>query len=145
MARERAWRPDAELAVCGDPARSARDVLFQTRVVAQERCDVWNPAASHRPFLLLVRPEQQRSLDAVPGLREVAAYRCVPAAALNLGQILAGLEVEPFVLLANYPTDDPVAETKRKQDRKRALRRAAEEWDAEQRAGAASPAATVRP
>jgi len=139
VVRERAWRPDAELAVCGDPARAARDVLFQARVVAQERCDVWNPAASHRPFLLLVRPEQQRSLESVPGLREVATYRCVPAAAMNLGQILAGLEVEPFVLLANYPTDDPVAETKRKQDRKRALRRAAAEWEAEQRAAAVRP------
>jgi len=120
--RERAWRPDAVLAVCGDPAHVERDLLFRARVVAQERCDVWSPAASRLPFLLLVSPEQGRALDAVPGIREVARYRCVPAAALTLGQVIAGLEVEPFVLLANYHTDDPVAEIKRRRDRKRALR-----------------------
>ena len=49
----------------------------------------------------------------------------VTAAAMTLGQILSGLEVEPVVLLANYHTDDPVAETKRVKDRKRALRREA--------------------
>jgi 4-amino-4-deoxy-L-arabinose transferase-like glycosyltransferase len=141
VVRERAWRPDALLVLCGDPARVTRDLLFQTRLVAQERCDVWNPASSRLPFLLLVSPEQQRSLDQVPGIREVAVYRCVPAAAMTLGQILAGLETEPFVLLANYRTDDPVAETKRRQDRKRALRRAEAEWEEKQRAAAAA----VRP
>jgi 4-amino-4-deoxy-L-arabinose transferase-like glycosyltransferase len=130
--RERAWRPDAVLAACGDPARVSRDLLFEARVVAQERCDVWNPASSHRPFLLLVGPEQRRSLELVPGIREVADYRCLPAAALSLGPILAGLEEERFVLLANYPTDDPVAEVKRRQDRKRALRREAAAYEAAQ-------------
>jgi hypothetical protein len=137
--REQAYRPDAELAVCGDPARVARDLLFQARIVAQDRCDVWNPASSRRPFLLLVGPEQRRSLDAVPGIREVAVYRCLPAAALGLGRLAAGLEEEPFVLLANYATADPVAETKRRQDRKRALRRAAADYEAERRAAAVRP------
>ena len=83
----------------------------------------------------------------MPGIREVAVYRCLPAAALTLGRILSGLEPEPVVLLANYPTDDPVAETKRVKDRKRALRRQAADWEAAQRqAGAsASPAPPVRP
>jgi 4-amino-4-deoxy-L-arabinose transferase-like glycosyltransferase len=129
--RERAWQPHAVLAACGDPVRVSRDLLFEARVVAQERCDVWDPASSRLPFLLLVGPEQRRSLDAVPGIREVATYECVPAAALTPGQILAGLEVESFVLLANYPTDDPVAEAKRRRDRKRALRREAAEYEAE--------------
>jgi 4-amino-4-deoxy-L-arabinose transferase-like glycosyltransferase len=128
--RERAWRPDAVLAACGDPARVSRDLLFDARLVTQERCDVWNPASSRRPYLLLVDPEQRRSLESVPGIREVAVYRCVPAAALSLGHILAGLKEEPFVLLANYPTDDPVAEIKRRQDRKRALRREAAAYEA---------------
>ncbi|HUG53874.1 MAG TPA: glycosyltransferase family 39 protein [Vicinamibacteria bacterium] len=123
--RERAWRPDAALVVCGDPARTARDLLFEVRVVAQERCDVWNPASSRRPFLLLVAPEQWQALQTVPGIREVATYRSVPAAALTLGDMIAGIREEPFVLVANYPTDDPVAETKRRRDRKRALRREA--------------------
>jgi 4-amino-4-deoxy-L-arabinose transferase-like glycosyltransferase len=145
--RERVWRPDAELAACGDPARVARDVLFEARLTAQDRCDVWAPASSRLPFLLLVGPEQRRSLDMVPGIREVAVYRCVPAAAVTLGQILDGLETETIVLLANYPTGDPVAETKRVKDRTRALRREVAAWEAAQRqAGAtASPAPPVRP
>jgi 4-amino-4-deoxy-L-arabinose transferase-like glycosyltransferase len=141
--RERHWRPDATLAACGDPARVARDLLFDARLVAQERCDVWDPASSRLPFLLLVGPEQRRSLEAVPGIREVAVYRCVPAAAMTLGRILSGLDVEPMVLLANYPTDDPVAETKRRQDRKRALRREAAAWEeAKRRAAEGAP---IRP
>jgi 4-amino-4-deoxy-L-arabinose transferase-like glycosyltransferase len=145
--RERAWRPDAELAACGDPARVGRDLLFEARLVAQERCDVWNPASSRRPFLLLVGTEQRRSLESVPDIREVAVYRCLPAAAMTLGQILAGLKTEPMVLLANYHTDDPRAETKRVKDRKRALRREAAAWEAAQRREAAgvSPAPPVRP
>ena len=63
---------------------------------------------------------------------------------MTLGQILGGLETEPIVLLANYPTDDPVAETKRVKDRKRALRREAVAWEAAQREQA-SPAPPVRP
>jgi hypothetical protein len=145
--RERRWRPDAELAACGDPARVGRDVLFEARLTAQDRCDVWNPASSRLPFLLLVDTDQQRSLESVPAIREVAVYHCLPAAALTLGQILGGLQTERMVLLANYHTDDPVAETKRVKDRKRALRRQVAEWEAAQRqAGAsASPAPPVRP
>jgi 4-amino-4-deoxy-L-arabinose transferase-like glycosyltransferase len=149
--RERAWRPDVELAACGDPARVARDLLFHARLTAQERCDVWDPASSRLPFLLLVGPEQRRSLDSVPGIREVAVYRCLPAAAMTLGQILGGLETEPIVLLANYHTDDPVAETKRVKDRKRALRREAAAWEAAGRPVASPtpeappPAPPVRP
>src|SRR5262249_5366260 len=123
--RERRWRPDAMLAVCEDPARTSRDLLFEARVVVQERCDVWNPASSRLPFMLLVGTEQARTLEVVPGIREVARYRCVPAAAMTLGQIVSGLEVETFVLLANYRTADPVAEIKRRRDRKHALREAA--------------------
>ena len=145
--RERTWRPDAELAACGDPSRVARDLLFEARLTAQDRCDVWAPASSRLPFLLLVGPEQRRSLDLVPGIREIAVYHCVPAGAMSLGQILGGLETEPIILLANYHTDDPVAETKRVKDRKRALRREAAAWEAAQRQAAASvsPAPPVRP
>jgi len=145
--RERTWRPDAELAACGDPSRVARDLLFEARLTAQDRCDVWAPASSRLPFLLLVGPEQRRSLELVPGIREIAVYHCVPAGGMSLGQILGGLETEPIILLANYHTDDPVAETKRVKDRKRALRREAAAWEAAQRQAAASvsPAPPVRP
>jgi 4-amino-4-deoxy-L-arabinose transferase-like glycosyltransferase len=134
--RERAWRPDAALAACGDPARVRRDLLFEARVVVDERCDVWNPASSRRPFLLLVGAEQRRSLESVPGIREVRAYRCIPAT-ITVGHILAGLHEEPFSLLANYRTDDPQAEIKRRQDRKRALRREAAAYEAARQQAAA--------
>jgi 4-amino-4-deoxy-L-arabinose transferase-like glycosyltransferase len=142
--RERAWRPDAELAACGDPARVGRDLLFHARLTAQDRCDVWNPASSRLPFLLLVGTEERRSLESVPGIREVAVYRCIPAAAMTVGQILAGLKTESLVLLANYHSDDPVAETKRVKDRKRALRLEVAAWEAAQREHP-SPAPPVRP
>jgi hypothetical protein len=48
------------------------------------------------------------------------------------------------VLLANYHTDDPVAETKRVKDRKRALRQEVAAWEAAQREHP-SPAPPVRP
>ena len=35
---------------------------------------------------------------------------------------VAGVEPQPLALVANFDTDDPVAEVKRKKDRKRALR-----------------------
>jgi 4-amino-4-deoxy-L-arabinose transferase-like glycosyltransferase len=146
--RERAFRPDAEIVVCGDPARVARDLLFEARVVAQERCDVWNPASSHRPFLLLVSPEHRRSLEVVPGIRDVDSYRCVPAAALSLRAFKDDAVLEDrFVLLANYRTDDPVAEIKRRQDRKRALRQEAAAYAAHlaAEAQAEAEAAVVRP
>ncbi|HEU0091035.1 MAG TPA: hypothetical protein VFS78_02925, partial [Vicinamibacteria bacterium] len=81
---------------------------------------------------------------------EVGVYHCVPAAAMTLGQILAGLEIEPVVLLANYHTDDPVAETRRVKDRKRALRREVAAWEAAGRPVASPtpappPAPPVRP
>ena len=56
------------------------------------------------------------------GLREVATYRYVPAAALTLRGLTAGVAPQELSLMANFVTADPVAETKRKRDRKRALR-----------------------
>ena len=70
------------------------------------------------------------SLSASPRLREVATYRALPATALTLPGILAGPQAEAFVLVGNYATDDPVAEMKRRQDRKRSLRAADAAWRA---------------
>jgi 4-amino-4-deoxy-L-arabinose transferase-like glycosyltransferase len=81
--RERAWRPDAELAACGDPALVARDLLFEARVIVHDRCDLWSLASSHLPFLLLVSAEAEQALEAEPGIREVARYRCVPVGSFN--------------------------------------------------------------
>ena len=120
--RERAYRPDAEVVICQDEARVQRDVLFHARVPVREQCDLWAAATARHPFLLLLRPTERLALRAVEGLREVATYRYVPATALTLRGLSAGLSPQELSLMANFTTADPVAETKRKRDRKRALR-----------------------
>jgi hypothetical protein len=118
--RELHYRPEAALAFCDDVVRVRRDLLFNARLTAEERCDLWAPASSRHPYLLLVRPEEQLAL-ATANLREVARYRGLPATALTLGGLVQGVAPQELVLAANFPTDDPVAEVKRKKDRKRAL------------------------
>lgn len=122
VVRERRYRPDAAVVLCSDPARVQRDLLFDARIVVEERCDLWSLAASSHPFLLVLGPEEAQSLALLPQVREVATYRGLPATALTLGGIFAGLQPQPLALVANFDTDDPVAEVKRKRDRKRALR-----------------------
>lgn len=119
--RERRYRPDATVVACGDPARVQRDLLFHARTVMDERCDLWALAASSQPFLLLLDPDERRSLLAAEGVREVARYAYLPASALTLAGVVARPEPSEMTLAANFATDDPVAETKRKRDRKRAL------------------------
>jgi len=108
--------------VCGDEARVQRDVLFHARLPVQEHCDLWAVAVSRQPFLLLLRPSERASLSAIDGLREVATYRYLPATALTLRGLREGAGPQELTLVANFQTADPVAETKRKRDRKRALR-----------------------
>ena len=97
-----------------------RDLLFHARLTAEEHCALWAPASSRRPYLLLLRPEERAALAAAD-LREVARYRGLPATALTLTGLVRGVAPQELVLAANFPTDDPVAEQKRKKDRKRAL------------------------
>ena len=118
VVRERGFRPEAAVVLCSDPARVQRDLLFDARIVVEERCDLWALAASSRPFLLVLGPQEALSL--LPQVREVATYRAVPATALTFGGLVAGVEPQPLTLAANFDTDDPVAEIKRKKDRKRA-------------------------
>jgi 4-amino-4-deoxy-L-arabinose transferase-like glycosyltransferase len=118
--RELEYRPEAALAVCDDAVRVRRDLLFHARLTAEERCDLWAPASSRHPYLLLVGPAELAAL-ATADLREVARYRGLPATAFTLGGLVQGVAPRELVLAANFPTDDPVAEVKRKKDRKRAL------------------------
>jgi hypothetical protein len=124
--RERAYRSDAAVAACSDPLRVQRDILFHARTPVEERCDLWAIASSSRPFLLLLDPEERRSLVGAEGVREIARYRYLPATALTLAGVIGRPVPSEMTLAANFATDDPVAETKRKRDRKRALREAAE-------------------
>jgi hypothetical protein len=120
--RERFYRPDASVVVCADEARVQRDVLFHARLPVREDCDLWAAAVSRQPFLLLLRPPERASLSAVEGLREVSTYHYLPATALTLRGLRAGAGPQELTLVANYATTDPVAEIKRKRDRKRALK-----------------------
>lgn len=122
VARELRFRRDATVVACGDPARVQRDLLFQVRIVLQERCDLWGLASSERPFLLLLGPSERRSLLGSEGVREIARYPFLPATALSLEGVVTREQPSEMTLAANFATDDPVAESKRKRDRKRALR-----------------------
>ena len=121
VGRERSYRPDLTVAVCDDEARVQRAILFHARVPVQQQCDLWAAAASPHPFLLLLREPERASLQAVENLREVGRYRYLPAQALTFGGVLAGARPAELSLVANFATSDPVAEMKRKRDRKRAL------------------------
>jgi 4-amino-4-deoxy-L-arabinose transferase-like glycosyltransferase len=122
VARERRYRPEAAVVACADPSRAERDLLFYARVVVDTRCDLWGLAASKAPLLFLLTPAEQASLASVPGFRAISAHRYLPATVLTLDGLLETRPPGLITLAANYRTDDPVAENKRRQDRKHELR-----------------------
>jgi 4-amino-4-deoxy-L-arabinose transferase-like glycosyltransferase len=122
VARELAYRKEAAVAVCVDVARVQRDTLFFLRRPMEERCDLWSVAASRVPYLILATPNEARSLAALPTLREVGLYRALPATALTLRGLIDGPQPESFLLLANFATNEPMAEARRKKERRRALK-----------------------
>jgi 4-amino-4-deoxy-L-arabinose transferase-like glycosyltransferase len=122
VVRERQFRPEAEVVACTDPSRAERDLLFYARIVVTTRCDLWNVAPAKIPFLFLLSPAESAALAAVPGFREIRSHRYLPATVLTLDGLLAQRPPGLITLAANYKTDDPVAENKRRQDRKRELR-----------------------
>ena len=66
VARELSFRTDARVAICGDPSRARRDVLFHARAAAVETCDLWSLAASREAV-----PAPRH-----PGAGRVARQRC---------------------------------------------------------------------
>ena len=95
--------------VCEDPTRVQRDLLFHARIAVTERCDLWNPAASQLPFLLLLSGREYASLDAgLRRLRLVSQYEYLPARVLTLKGLLSLSQPEPLFLAANFHTLDPV-------------------------------------
>jgi 4-amino-4-deoxy-L-arabinose transferase-like glycosyltransferase len=121
VARELSYRSDAQVAICGDPSRARRDVLFHARVTAVETCDVWGLAASPMPFLLLVNPAQAASLETLPEWRTIERYSCVPASALTLDGLLSSPQPCEVVLGANFYTADPVADRKRRREYRKGI------------------------
>jgi 4-amino-4-deoxy-L-arabinose transferase-like glycosyltransferase len=123
VARELSYRGDAQVAFCGDPSRARRDVLFLARAAAVETCDVWGLAASPFPFLLVVTPAQAASLEALPEWRTIGRYRCLSARALTLDGLVSSPQPQEVVLGANFVTDDPVADRKRRREYRKAIQR----------------------
>jgi 4-amino-4-deoxy-L-arabinose transferase-like glycosyltransferase len=119
VARERVYRPDLRVVVCEDPTRVQRDLLFHARVAVAERCDLWNPASSQMPFLLLLSGEEHASLDAaLKRLRLVNRYAYLPARVLSLKGLLRIAQPEPLYLAANFPTTDPVGRERWRRERR---------------------------
>jgi 4-amino-4-deoxy-L-arabinose transferase-like glycosyltransferase len=122
VARERSYRPGVRLALCKDPARVQRDILFLVRLAAEEHCDLWDPASARVPFLLLLTRGESEAIETIPGIRTVGEYRYLPATALTSGGMWRRHGIDELVLMANYPTQDPKALARQKRDKKRAIR-----------------------
>jgi len=109
IARELRYRPDAGLALCEDPTRVQRDVLFHVRLAAQDRCDLWAPASSRLPFLLVLHGAESESLGSLPSVRFISKHVYLPASALSLEGLLQNQKPQDLFLVANYWTQDAVA------------------------------------
>ena len=127
VTRERRYRPDLRLVACEDPPRARRDVLFHARLPTEERCDLWGLAASRVPYLLLIGTDEDRSFQAIPDYRRVAAYPYLPAGVLTLDGLLHLGEPRTIVLGANFSTTDPVAVKKKKRAYRKAIQNARRE------------------
>jgi len=123
VARERRYRPDLRMAFCSDPTRVRRDVLLHVRLAAFAECDLWSLVGSREPFLLLATPAQDASFRVDGRYREVARYRYLPAQALTLEGLFSVREPGEIVLGANFATDDPEAERKRKREYRKTIQR----------------------
>ena len=127
VGRERVYRPDLALALCSDPPRARRDVLFHVRLAAVERCDLWPLAASERPYLFLLRPAEDASFRGIPAYRHIATYRTLPASALTFPGLLRLPPPQDMVLGANFATTDPVALRKKNKEYRQEIHRGWEE------------------
>jgi len=123
VARERLYRPDARMAMCSDPSRARREVLFEARTAVEESCRLWSLAVSGEPYLLLLTPDEHASFETIPGYRTIATYRYVDARAFTFGGLLSSPEAGEMVLAANFETKDPVAERKQKREYRKAMQR----------------------
>lgn len=121
IARERAYAPDLQIAVCDDTLRLQRDILFSLRIPVVEHCELWQVASSSRKFLMIVTLLQERSLRTAENVRHIASLKHLPADVTRLSTLLEGAQVSKVGLLANFQTTDPVARWKRNREFKRWL------------------------
>ncbi len=122
VSRERRFEPAARLAFCDDPVRVQRDVLFELRLPAEERCDLWAAVVAEAPYLLLL-DEHEWNVGRAPGMRHVGTYRYLPATVLSARSLLHGVAPGRLALFANYETSDPVAVLKARRQWRRYVQR----------------------
>jgi 4-amino-4-deoxy-L-arabinose transferase-like glycosyltransferase len=134
--RERAFEPRAQVVACSDPTRVQRDLLFQARIAVIERCDLWSPASSGRPFLLLLQRNEKKSLQALRRYRTVGAWEYLPATVVNVERVFSP-EVATLFLAANYPSRDPAVRRHERLMRERARRLLRRHGEREERASEA--------
>jgi len=106
---ERAAQPNVRLALCEDPTRVHRDLIFETPLDTLETCQLWSLVASREPFLILLRQHEWLALNDARRLRVVRGYLYLPASTLSAESLLRAEAASQLVLVANYPTDDPAA------------------------------------
>jgi 4-amino-4-deoxy-L-arabinose transferase-like glycosyltransferase len=124
VVREKRYRPDVRMALCQDPSRVRRDVLFRARITVEETCHLWSLAASRLPYLLLLTPDEHASFRAIPTYRQVATYRYVSARTLTLEGLFSSPRAGEIVLGANFATRDPVALRKQRREYRHAIQEA---------------------
>ncbi len=111
VARERRYVPELRVAFCEDPVRAPRDLLFELRLPAEQRCDLWATVATPAPYLLLL-DQHEWNVGRAQGMRHVATYRYLPATVLHARSLLEGVRPGRLALFANFETTDPVAVTR---------------------------------
>jgi hypothetical protein len=122
LERELRARPDARLVFCEDPLRVERMLLFRLRVASVERCDLWAPASSRLPFLVLLRERQRAPLMEIPSVRFAGWYNFMPAEAFTLDGLLGGVEPDRLALLANFETSDAESLVRARREWRRRVR-----------------------
>ena len=121
IARERAYTPELEVAVCDDTLRLQRDILFTLRMTVIENCELWSVVSSSRKFLVIVTQAQEKSLRTAENVRHIETRPHLPADVTRVSTLLSGPEVANVGLLANFQTTDAVARQKRNREFKRWL------------------------
>ena len=121
IAREKAYTPDLEIAVCDDTLRLQRDILFSLRIPVVEHCELWAVVSSPRKFLVIVTLLQERSLRTAENVRHITSLPHLPADVTRIGTLWAGPVISKVGLLANFETSDIVARQKRNREFKRWL------------------------
>ncbi len=95
--REQRSRPDLSVVMCKDVVNLQRDLQWETRAAAEERCDLDAVARGPGPVLMVLRPE-----DRVAGLRLVSERAYLPYNVVKLSRLLEGPAPARLRLVANY-------------------------------------------